>query len=91
MLFERCHKRSLKHQIKYFDFRCKILLDHPVQILIIQFIQDWYIGDAPGSASFYAYCDDDALCPEDLGPFWLYYAFNTGETLQDPDVTVTCQ
>ena len=53
----------------------------------MQFLQDWYIGDAPGSASFYAYCDDDAVCPEDLGPYWYYYAFNSGETLADPDVT----
>ena len=52
--------------------------------------KEWYIGDAPGANAFYAYCEDNALCPEDLGPYWKYYAFNTGETIQDPDVTVTC-
>ena len=34
MLFERCHTKkgriSLKHHIKYFNFRSKIKLDHPV-------------------------------------------------------------
>ena len=37
MLFERCHtknrKRSVKQHIKYFNFRSKVLLDHPVHSL----------------------------------------------------------
>ena len=38
----------------------------------------------------YAWCLDDALCPEDLGPYWEYWGFNSGEWIADPDATVTC-
>ena len=36
MLFERCHTKteiSHKQHTKYFKFRSKILLDHPVQVM----------------------------------------------------------
>ena len=47
MLFERCYtenrKRSLKHYMKYFDFRSKIQLDHPVNCnkIIITHLTDF--------------------------------------------------
>ena len=38
MLFERCHtkngKRSIKQHIKYFNFRGKVQLDHPVELTL---------------------------------------------------------
>ena len=55
------------------------------------FFQRWQIGDGPESSPAYAWCYESALCPEDLGPNWEYYAFISGEWIPDPDITVTCQ
>merc|ERR1712154_271179 len=51
----------------------------------------WQIGDGPESSPAYAWCYEAALCPEELGPNWEYYAFNSGEWIADPDISVTCQ
>jgi len=51
----------------------------------------WQIGDGPESGPAYAWCYEEALCPEELGPNWEYYAFNSGDWIPDPDISVTCQ
>lgn len=61
-------------------------------LLFTLFSQRWYVGDVIGVNLCYASNLGTAVCPEDLGPDWEYWGFDTtGDWVADPLAYVECR